>query len=485
MPGPFVSMGGEKMEANIAARSDPTLEDRVHKALVLWHKGASLGSPLADLLIVQQALVAAGGNLRLATNQVLLQALSHLADQHADEASLLRVRFLDGKTVHLLAIERNLAEATIYVQQHRAIGLLAAVVQDMEQGAGTSRRTIQENRLPLPTYSSLVGMEGHLGHLLHLLTAGETPRIVLLDGIGGVGKTALADALLRRLIARGSFADVAWVSAQRQFYHVDGALRQVPRATPTADSFVDELAKQLLSGRANGLDQGHSLALLRTHLAQTPHLVVLDSLDVVTDIDQLLALLLQIAGRSRFLLISRHRFHAEPGVYHFRLPELGEANALRLVRQEAALRNLPDLVAASDATLQPIYATVGGNPLALRLVVGQVHIHPLPMILDDLAAAQGESVEALYTYIYRHAWDSLDDLCRRVLLAMPLVSERGGSLELLAEISQLRPNELRRALAELVNLNLLDSCGDLQQRCYSIHNLTRSFLLEQVVRWKL
>jgi hypothetical protein len=36
----------------------------------------------------------------------------------------------------------------------------------------------------------------------------------------------------------------------------------------------------------------------------------------------------------------------------------------------------------------------------------------------------------------------------------------------------------------LVRLNLVDVRGDLQQRRYSIHNLTRTFLHEQVLRWQ-
>ncbi len=459
--------------------------EQVRKALGLWHKGAAHGSPLADLLLVQQAAAAAGGNLRLATNQVLHRALTAMAAHHADEADLLRVRYLDAKTVHLLSIERNLAQATIYVQQQRAVSLLTTIVQAMEQAAWDAHRTALESRLPLPTYTALVGVEQQLDALLRLLASPDASSLILLDGIGGIGKTSLADALLRTVIARGTFAGVAWISAQQQHFHLDGRLRNIPRPALTADGFIDELADLLLADRAAGLGREQKLADVRVRMSQAPHLVVLDNLELMPDVERLLPWLLRLAGPSKFLLISRHSFYAEPGIYHLRLPELAEADALRLVRQEARLRNLPELLSASDASLLPIYETVGGNPLALRLLVGQVHVHPLPVILADLAAARGELVEALYTYIYRRAWDYLDELCRRALLAMPLVSEHGGNLDYLAQISQLPPDDLRNGLSLLVNLNLVDSRGDLNQRRYTIHNLTRSFLLEQVVRWQM
>jgi hypothetical protein len=67
---------------------------------------------------------------------------------------------------------------------------------------------------------------------------------------------------------------------------------------------------------------------------------------------------------------------------------------------------------------------------------------------------------------------------------MPLVAAHGGSLEQIAAISGLPTGELSHALAELVTLSLVDSRGpQLSERRYTIHALTRSFLLEQVARW--
>lgn len=459
--------------------------EQVRKALSLWHKGAAHGSPLAELLLVQQATSAADGNIRLATNQVLHQALAELAAHHVEEADLLRARYLDANTVQLLAIRRNVAEATIYLHQQRAINLLTAMVQEMELAARGAHRAALESRLPLPTYTSLVGAEAQIDHLMHLLTSPDGSSLVLLDGIGGIGKTSLADALLRRVIAQGIVADVAWISAQQQHFHLDGRLKDIPRSILTADGFIDELADLVLADRAARLGREQKLAAVRARMNQAAHLVVLDNLELMPDVDRLLPWLRLITGPSKFLLISRHSFYAEPGVYHLRLAELSETDALRLVRQEARLRNLPEVAHASEASLLPIYQTVGGNPLALRLIVGQTHVHPLSVVLADLAAARGQSVESLYTYIYRRAWDHLDELCRRALLAMPLVSEHGGNLDYLAQISQLPPDDLRHGLSTLVNLNLVDSRGDLNQRRYTIHNLTRSFLLEQVVRWQM
>ena len=203
----------------------------------------------------------------------------------------------------------------------------------------------------------------------------------------------------------------------------------------------------------------------------------------MADVETLLHTLRDLANPTKFLLTSRTSLFGAADLYHFAVPELTRPMTLGLVRQAARIRNLPDLLAASDDELQPIVETVGGNPLAIRLVVGQSHVHALDHILANLRAARGQTIEQLYTYIYRQAWDSLDETARRVLLVMPLVSSLGGTLAHIHKVSSLEIGAVTDALDRLIYLNLVDSRGDLKTRRYTIHNLTATFLQEQVIRW--
>ena len=50
------------------------------------------------------------------------------------------------------------------------------------------------------------------------------------------------------------------------------------------------------------------------------------------------------------------------------------------------------------------------------------------------------------------------------------------------KVSSLETGPVTDALSRLVQLNLVDSRGDLKTRRYTIHNLTATFLQEQVIR---
>jgi hypothetical protein len=287
-------------------------------------------------------------------------------------------------------------------------------------------------------------------------------------------------------VAQGKVQEVGWVTARQTVLQWHGPLKQVQEPTLTLEALADELCTQLLDERisSNPMTQHHAVTRLRGLLKERPHLIVIDNLETVSDIESLVMALRELAAPTKFLLTTRESLVTQPDIYHYAVPELSPVDALRLIRQEAQGRNLTHLQQASDAELLPIVEIVGGNPLALRLIVGQTYIHPLQVVLQNLAKARGEQIENLYTYIYRQAWQRLDEMTRRTLLAMPLIASAGADLAHLAEICEIDPDEMIQSLETLVRLNLVDVRGDLYQRRYTIHNLTRTFLHEQVLRWE-
>jgi hypothetical protein len=461
------------------------LEPRVLDALRSFHSDNSTAGLLDNLLLFRRALTEQGGHARAANNQVLRAGLSTLRRRHGSAADLLELRYLDQWTVDRVAIQLNFAASTIHRRQHAGVQLLAATLQQMEDAARNERRTLLEKHIGTTSTLPLVGVEEQVALLAGALRPAGPPWLLAIDGIGGIGKTALAAALLRQVESTLAFDGFAWVSAQPAVLDAVGTIRARERPVLTQTALVTALLEQLAPQEAVGLlgQPEAALGLLRTVLKRASHLVVIDNLETMIDMETLLPVLRTLVEPSKIVITSRKRLVGETDVHLYAVPELSERHALALVRQAGVQHNVAGLAAASDGELRPIYTTVGGNPLALLLLVGQLHLRELDTVLADLQGARGAPVENLYTFIYWRAWEHLDERARQVLLAMSLVKVQGDHLDFITATSGLDAAQVNDALQQLILLNLVYGLGDMYARRYAIHSLTRSFLHEQVARW--
>ncbi len=324
-----------------------TAQEDVHQALRMWYRDSSVGSPIGYLSLVHD-LRRKGLSIRKATNQVLFDGLEALQLEEPNGAELLRKHFIDGQNVREIANQSNVGETMVFKMQKRAIGHLAEVLDQLEREAIARRKEALDKQLEPPTYHNLIGVEQHLKSLSEVLVSEEGSWIVSISGIGGIGKTSLADALLRRLICQGLFEGFGWVSAKQQQLNLGGGISSLDRPALTVETLVEELVEQLLGFTPAQLSGKQAFEALRSHIKEKPHLIVIDNLETMLDIESLLPTLRRLANPSKFLLTSRESLFKEPNLYHFLVPPLDESNALQLIRQEAEQRNLSHLVDASD-----------------------------------------------------------------------------------------------------------------------------------------
>ncbi len=458
------------------------LQEDIHAALKTWHDVGATASSLDYLQLFRQGNLGGVANARRATNEVLLGALETLAAEHEDSANLLRQHFLDGMLMQTIANRLNIGQSTAYRKQQEALQQLALIIQAQEDQAREAYQTSLEKRLRLPPEARLFGIEKRLNNLLEQLMAPNSPWLVSVEGLGGIGKTALANAAVRRPELLNSFHDVAWASAKPQDFFPGLGLADKPSSVLTIEALVDTLLAQF--GQTAALAQSSSekrLTLTRL-LKQAPYLIVIDNLETLADYQTLLPLLWEITNPSKILLTSRHSLRGYPDVFCLTLSALDQTETLQIIKNEALTRGLPVLAQATEAQLQPIYDVVGGNPLALKLVVGQTAFLPLSHVLDNLKAVRGKNIADLYTHIYWQAWRMLTDVSRQTLLVMPLAQQ--GTLKHLQTLSQLELAELHQALQQLVTLSLVQVAGDVDERRYAIHRLTETFLLNEAIRWQ-
>lgn len=469
-------------DSNDADFSIKKIEERISSALRAWHTPADGANDLLGaLLIIQKAkenisLTNSTSAQRLAENQVLMTCIEELESQDPQMGRVIRLRFVDKKKLWAVANMMAISDQSVSRLQRKGIQQLAQIISHRESAARKLHAQQMEAALPPATYTKLFGTQGISRKLLDLLTDGDGPAVVAVVGLGGIGKTALTDAIVRRIIDQFCFYKVIWLRIGAQT--LSGRL---DNPELTIEHLITELIAKIWPGNTENLPPEKRILQLRQELQRLPYLVVIDNLESQTNATYVLNQLHQFTHPTRFLLTSRSRLTELASVFNVILQELSLTDSIALVRYYAQECGIQAVSQATDQDIAQIYNVTGGNPLALKLVVSLLNVLPLPEILAELTTTHTKSIEGMYRHIYQQSWMTLSDNGRILLQSMPLVSEMGGTLPYLATVSGLTKEEVRPALHELHNRSLIEVRGTIHEKRYGIHRLTNSFLCNEII----
>ncbi|MCB9136500.1 MAG: hypothetical protein H6636_13830 [Anaerolineales bacterium] len=410
--------------------------------------------------------------LRLSNNQVLLAGLEDLEKQDAVGGRVLRERFLNDQTILEVASQLSLTEDQVNQRQRKALNTLAHILFAREKKIRQEWIETHENSLPPQNYQQLFGLEKAQTQLAEKLLDPRGYAILNLVGIGGIGKTALAHALTRHIIPAIHFERIVWLRIEPPTLSGNHLTPEFAYA-----SFLTQLAQGL------GLAGPGSQALeqqIKNVLRAAPFLIVVDNLEGEAEARLIWPYLQQLAGLSKFLVTSRALPPKEFDLYTFSVMELSREDAERLIHFQAQTLGVTGL---AETALDEIYQTLGGNPLALKLVVSLARYLPLKKILGDFTQKRPGRVEAMYHYVYRQTWAALPPEAKAILQAMPLASESGALPDQIQAMSGLAENDFWEALQTLISYSLIEVLGTPQVRRYGIHGLTRSFIQTDIIGW--
>ncbi|MBN1231599.1 MAG: hypothetical protein JXA19_07050, partial [Anaerolineales bacterium] len=408
---------------------------------------------------------------------ILLDELKVLSKRQERLYQVLIERFIKGGTILSVAHSMNISQDQLNRLQKSALIELSLIFIDDEKKVREKILLDLNKRLPTKTYHTLFGIESTARDFIpEIMRPGSPASIFVIVGIGGIGKTAFADYVLRQCVNNFPFYDFIWIKANT--FSAQGELIH-PEAN--FDSILLQIGNQLFSTVEPGKDLKRNIQYL---LKENPYLIVIDNLETEEHFHSIIENIMDLANPSKFIITSRVHSRNQGGLFILNLQEISSDAAMGLITDQMNSIGLNHQSVAIQDHIEDIYKTVGGNPLALKIIVGLLNMLPLNNILMDLQKVHSGDVENLYTYIYKLAWESLNIQEKQVMAVMPLISEKGATLDQLTFLSSVPVPQLTGTIDQLYKRSLLEIQGGVNEKRYGIHRLTDTFLRTNVLHWK-
>jgi LuxR family glucitol operon transcriptional activator len=247
------------------------------------------------------------------------------------------------------------------------------------------------HNLPQPDYSTFIGRENELAQVYRILRPypHSQEHLITIDGVGGVGKSALAlEAAHRylrehdRLPEEERFKAIIWTSAKASVLTADGIVSR-PQVTRTLDDIYTAISitleqENIIRSRPEERD-----ALVTRALTRQRTLLIVDNLETIDD-ERVNAFLHELPAPTKAIVTTRHRIDVARPV---RLTGMTWEEAQALIALECARKG----VTLTSEEMRKFYNRTGGVPLALVWSIARMgYGQRADNVLKGLGAPQGD-----------------------------------------------------------------------------------------------
>ena len=439
----------------------------IHKVLKEWGKNSKVKyEPAKTNHAIRDIAVTSLGekyNCSAELKASIYENIQALLEEDPTGAGILCTRFIEGRTILQTARRFNLSPDQVNRHQRKAIERLAEIFSSRQQLSHESLIKGLVNQIPARDCAAVLGFQEYSSRVLRYFFEENSPQKICIAGVGGIGKSTLANIIVRDLVAKISLDGLCWIdmgdvlgdaaeavltALRRKFFEHDLPLWNVSR----------EMVKLFSEGQ---------------------YLIVIDGLNTQLEDPKMMNLIELIGGNSTLVLTSRVIPNFAGGLYTCYIHEMNWENSKKLCEDQLNMLGLEDYTVQLLGELGGIYDVVGGNPRALKIVIGLLRYFPLSLILDDFFRPRMMDITQFYAAVYKPVWQSLGDESKHVLKFMSSLDAEDTTIEVIYNNLNLEKNVLYASIQALVGHTLLEPCGSYQERRYRIHRLTRSYLFSE------
>jgi tetratricopeptide (TPR) repeat protein len=337
-------------------------------------------------------------------------------------------------------------------------------------------RSLPKQNLP-PQTNEFIGREAELKRLMEILSEAHAAHIITIDGIGGVGKTALIiEAAYRCLEAIHDesisnvprFEAIIFTSAKENYLLPTGITPRIGTERTLRDIYraISITLDDLTIIQATPEEQ---LERVQKSLSKQHVLLIVDNLETIENKDSIIGFLYDLPRTVKSVITTR-----EQTVIHapIRLDCLLKGDSLKLIQQQLNEKS----VILTEEEQEYLYELTSGIPAVILYAIGRLACSDsLETVLGDLSSANGDVAR----FCFEKSFDELDgNLAQKLLMALSFF-HTSPIRDALVEVAGLKSEPmilLNKALERLQQLSLVQH----QSGRYGMLPLTRDYVLAKL-----
>jgi hypothetical protein len=376
-------------------------------------------------------------------------------------------------------IPMNLAPEITITEEHLKPTILKNKTNSM-----TSEQRFYCN-LPPCDYPKFIGREQELQQLLQQISPNCRQYIATVEGIGGVGKTALVleaanlcwEAKQNQINADVEipiFDAIIFTSAKKTYLTSRGILNR-PRFEETLQEIFRTIANVLNEPSISMAQEvTEQLRLVYESLSKQKTILMIDNMETISqkEEEKIIDFLADLPKSTKAIITSRERI----GMYRsIRISALSRTDSLKLINQEAKNKGIK----ITDYQAERFFRVFGGIPVALIYAVGQRHMgYSLKKILG--LREKKQLPDDLARFLFTRSVEPLRGQAAHQLLMSMTFFQTSPNLDALVAVAGLQeePNDVEEGLPKLQQLSLLSE----ENRLYSILPITHRYALEELTK---
>ncbi|MGW9127755.1 RNA-binding domain-containing protein [Paenibacillus chitinolyticus] len=329
-------------------------------------------------------------------------------------------------------------------------------------------------RLP-PKPESLVGRDEYIDKVLQSLDSRNRWWITSIEGLGGVGKTALASEIVWELYKSNRYESIVSVTAKNRELTQSKIMPLKPELVGI-DSVVDAILE------TNGFSEELKLPLIdrietvKQILEMTETLIFLDNLETVDD-SRVFDFLKNLPTPTRALVTSRRQ--PETGEDRIKLEGLNSVNSRSLVDKLLEEYQLPFHVEETDR--QRVTKISGGLPLAIIWLVGQIRLQSSTVFLNHINGEIPEIPEQILEFSFRNMFTLLSEDQRLILKLSALAPEESLNSEQYMHLTDWGRERINQAINGLVQSSFFIRNDSETGSTYTVLPITASFAHQELM----